>query len=139
MRLLLDASAIVKRYKAEPGHEAVARLLDQAAAVVAAAHCKTELACGLNRELHEGVIDLAQYGATMAEIAEDFGDFELVAITPEVEALALAAMSGHRLRAMDALHIGAAVVAQVDLFVSADRQQTLAAQAMGLKTELIEV
>ena len=48
-------------------------------------------------------------------------------VSPEIEALA-----------MEALHIGTAQVARVDLFVTADRKQALAAQAAGLKTELIE-
>ena len=40
---------------------------------------------------------------------------------------------------MDALHIGIAQAARVDLFVTADKRQAIAAQAMGLKTELIEI
>jgi len=43
-----------------------------------------------------------------------------------------------RLRAMDALHIGTAQATRVDLFVTADKRQALAAQAVGLRTELIE-
>jgi predicted nucleic acid-binding protein len=39
---------------------------------------------------------------------------------------------------MDALHIGTAQAARVDLFVTADKRQAAAAQAVGLKTELIE-
>ena len=48
-------------------------------------------------------------------------------------------MEVSRLRAMDALHIGTAKAAYVDLFVTADKRQAAAAQAVGLKTELIEV
>lgn len=138
MKLLFDTSAIVKRYKAEPGHEAVARLFDDATAIAMAAHCKLEIASGFSREVHDGAIDVAQYGRAMAEVAEDFGDFEVLPLTPEIEALACAAMASHRLRSMEALHIGTAQIAQVDLFVTADHQQARAAQAIGLKTELIE-
>lgn len=139
MKLLLDSSAIAKRYKAERGHEAVARLFDAADTVVMAAHCKVEIASGLCREMHDGVIAAAEYGRAMAEAAADFADFEVRPISPEIEALAMAAMERHRLRAMDALHIGTAQAARVDLFVTADRRQAQAAQAVGLKTELIEV
>lgn len=138
MKLLFDTSAIVKRYKAEQGHEAVARLFGEASAVAMAAHCKVEIASGFSREMHDGAIDAAQYGSALAEVAEDFHDFEVLPVTPQIEALAIAAMAGHRLRAIDALHIGTAQIAQVDLFVTADRQQAKAAQAMGLKIELIE-
>ena len=48
-------------------------------------------------------------------------------------------MQGKRLRAVDALHIGTAQVAGVDLFVTADRKQAAAAQASGLKTQLIDI
>jgi predicted nucleic acid-binding protein len=48
-------------------------------------------------------------------------------------------MEGTLLGAADALHIGAARVARVDLFVTADLRQAQAAKALGLKTELIEV
>jgi len=138
MKLLFDTSAVVKRYKAEKGDETVARLFAEASTVVMAAHCKVEIASVFGREMHDRAIDAAQYGSAMSEVAEDFSDFEVLAITPEIEALAIAAMAGHRLRAMGALHIGTAQIAQVDLFVTADRQQAKAAQAMGLKIELIE-
>ena len=42
------------------------------------------------------------------------------------------------LRGIDALHIGTAQAAQVDMFVTADKRQAVAAQTVGLKTELIE-
>lgn len=138
MRLLMDTSAIAKRYKNESGSDAVQRLLLDADAVVLAAHCKVEIASSLNREMHDQSIDLLQYGRIMGEVAQDFADFDVRPITPEIEALAIGAMERHRLRAMDALHISTAQVARVDLFVTADRKQAQAAQALGLKTELIE-
>ena len=55
-----------------------------------------------------------------------------------MERYAIAAMRMATLRGMDALHIGSAQAANVDLFVTADRRQAQAAQAVGLKTELIE-
>ena len=139
MRMLFDTSAIVKRYKAESGHDAVAQLFSTADGIVMAAHCKVEIASGLSREVHDKSIDMSQYGLAMAEVAEDFVDFDVRAVTPEIEVIAIGAMERHRLRAMDALHIGTAQVAQVDLFVTADRKQAQAARALGLKTELIEV
>jgi len=138
MRLLLDSSAIAKRYKRETGHDSVERLLMAADAIVMAAHCKVEIASSLSREVHDRSIDLEQYAYAMSEVAQDFVDFDVRPISAEIETLAIAAMAHNRLRAMDALHIGTAQVARVDLFVTADRKQALAAQAAGLKTELIE-
>ena len=138
MKLLLDSSAIAKRYKRESGHDAVERLLMRADSVVLAAHCKIEIASSLSREVRDSSIDMDQYAYAMGEVAQDFIDFDVRPISPEIEVLAIAAMAHTRLRATDALHIGTAQVARVDLFVTADRKQALAAQAVGLKTELIE-
>lgn len=138
MKLLLDSSAIVKRYKRETGHDLVDRLLMAADAVVLAAHCKMEIASSLSREVHDRSIDLAQYDHAMSEVAQDFVDFDVWPVSPEIEARAISAMAHNRLRAVDALHIGTAQAARVDLFVTADRKQALAAHAVGLKTELIE-
>lgn len=138
MKLLLDSSAIAKRYKRECGHDAVERLLMGADTVVLAAHCKIEIASSLSREVHDHSIDMDQYAHAMSEVAQDFIDFDVRPISPEIEALAIAVMAHNRLRATDALHIGTAQLARVDLFVTADPKQALAAQAAGLKTELIE-
>ena len=138
MRLLFDSSAIAKRYKRETGHEQVQGLLMGADAVILAAHCKVEIASSLSREVHDRSIGLDQYGRAMGEMAQDFADFEVRAIDPEIEAMAIAAMGRNRLRAMDALHIGTAQAARVDLFVTADRKQAAAAQAAGLKIQLVE-
>jgi uncharacterized protein len=138
MRLLFDSSAIAKRYKKEPGHDQVQGLLMDADAVVLAAHCKVEIASSLSRELHDSSIDPAQFSHALEEIAQDFVDFDVRPVSVEIEALAIAAMERTRLRAMDALHIATAQAAGVDLFVTADRRQAAAAQAAGLKTQLLE-
>ena len=138
MKLLFDSSAIAKRYKRENGHDTIQHLLMGADTVVLAAHCKVEIASSLGREVHDQSIDMNQYAHVMSEVAQDFVDFDVWPIDPEIEALSIAAMARHRLRAMDALHIGTAQMARVDLFVTADRRQALAAQAAGLKTKLIE-
>ena len=138
MKLLFDSSAIAKRYRRENGHDQVEHLLMGADTVVLAAHCKVEIASSLSREVHDQSIDMNQYAHAMSEVAQDFADFDVRPISPEIEALAIAVMAHNRLRAMDALHIGTAQLARVDLFVTADRKQALAAQAVGLRTELIE-
>lgn len=138
MKLLLDSSAIAKRYRLEPGHAALERLLAAADVVVLAAHCRLEVASGLMHELHDAALDAEQYARVMSTLAQDFADFEVQPVSPEIEALSIAAMERSRLRATDALHIATAQVARVDLFATADRRQALAAQAAGLKTELIE-
>jgi predicted nucleic acid-binding protein len=137
MRLLFDTSALYKRYAAEPGTDEVQALGEAAHEVCVAAHCLAEIASALNRQRHEGLVPADDYARIMAEVHLDFGDFTRVALDGPVQALSIAAMECLRLRAMDALHIGSAQHAAVDLFVTADRRQAAAAEAAGLKTRLI--
>ena len=137
MRVLFDTSAIVKRYKREPGRSEVERLLGAADSVVLAAHCRVEVAAALSRELHDHEIDVLQLSGALTAVAQDFADFEVLALNAQVEAFAISAMQLSRLRAMDAIHIGTAQAAAVDMFITADREQATAARRTGLNTELI--
>ena len=137
MRILFDTSALYKRYNIEEGRDQVIAAGDRASEVMVAAHCKAEIASALNRNRHDGLLNADDYIQIMRDVQGDFADFTLVALDAQVEAHSISAMEKSRLRAMDALHIGAAQAARVDLFVTADRRQALAAEAVGLKTELI--
>lgn len=138
MRVLFDTSALYKRYSAEAGRDQLLAASERAREVVVAAHCKTEIASALSRQRQEGVLPPAEYARIMTLVHADFAEFSCMALDRRVETLAIAAMEPNRLRAMDALHIGTAQAADVDLFVTADRRQAAAAVMVGLKTELIE-
>ena len=138
MRVLVDTSALYKRYNREAGRDQLMAVSARADELVIAGHCKAEIASALNRQRHEGLLNAADYARIMAVVKADFDDFTLFALDGRVEAYTLAAMEISRLRAMDALHIGTAKAAYVDLFVTADKRQALAAQAVGLIVELIE-
>lgn len=138
MKMLFDTSALYKRYSEEAGRDRVQALLARASSVVLAAHCKTEIASAMCRDLLNEDMTAEQYRQSFAVVTGDFEDFAVAPISAQVEALAIAAMESNRLRAMDALHIGTAQAAKVDLFVTADRRQAAAARAGGLETELIE-
>jgi uncharacterized protein len=137
MRILFDTSALYKRYNVEAGRDQVIAAGDRAREVMVAAHCRAEIASALNRNRHDGLLNADDYAQIMRAVHGDFADFTLVVLDAQVEAHAISAMEKSRLRAMDALHIGTAQAARVDLFVTADRRQALAAEAVGLKTELI--
>ncbi len=138
MRVLVDTSALYKRYNREAGRDQLMAVSDRADELVIAGHCKAEIASALNRQRHDGLLNAEDYARIMAVVKADFDDFTLFALDGRVEAYAVAAMEVSRLRAVDALHIGTAKAAYVDLFVTADKRQALAAQAVGLTTELIE-
>jgi predicted nucleic acid-binding protein len=138
MRILLDTSALVKRYALEPGRERVVALSEAATELCVAAHCKLEVASALNRRQCEGSLD--KHGAERAwsRVQEEFAEMTVVPLSLAVEEDAVAALLGASLRGCDALHIGSAQAARVDLFVTADRRQAEAAERRGLPTELIE-
>ena len=59
-------------------------------------------------------------------------------ISSNVERAAIRALEASPMRGMDALHVGAAMAAGVDLFVTADVRQFNGAQAFGLKATLLQ-
>lgn len=138
MNILFDASALFKRYSGEAGINRVLELQVLASEITAAVHCKTEVASALTRQWREGAFTEDEYQRVLQAINDDFDELTVMPLSAQSERLAIAAMRLATLHAADALHIGCAQAARVDLFVTADKRQALAAQAVGLKTELIE-
>lgn len=138
MNVLFDASAMFKRYSGETGVSRVLQLQASASSVTAAVHCKTEVASALSRQWREGAFSDDEYERVLADIHADFDELAVMPLSRQAERYAIAAMRVASLRGMDALHIGTAQAAGVDLFVTADKRQAAAAQTVGLKTELIE-
>ena len=73
MRVLFDTSALYKRYDAEPGHDRVMAISDDADDIVVAPHCKTEIASALNRQRHDGELTLADYTRILAVVQRVHG------------------------------------------------------------------
>ena len=138
MNILFDASAMFKRYSGEKGVERVLQLQASASAISAAVHCKIEVASALTRQWREGAFSDGEYERVLADIHADFDELAVIPLSSQAERYAISAMRVATLRGMDALHIGTAQAARVDLFVTADHRQATAATAVGLKTELIE-
>ena len=136
-RLLFDASALTKRYAAEVGRDRATALFAAASELLVAAHCKTEVASALLRRKREGSLSAAEFDRAWTTAQQDVADMTLVPLDAHVERFAFAAMEHSALRGMDALHVGSALSARVDLFVTSDRRQAMAAREMGLLTEYI--
>ena len=138
MNIMFDASALFKRYSGEAGVARLLQLQASASAVTVAVHCKTEVASALTRQWREGAFSEDEYARVLANIHADFDEIRVLPLSGQAERYSIAAMRLSSLRGIDALHIGTAQAAQVDLFVTADKRQAVAAQTVGLKTELIE-
>ncbi len=130
--------ALLKRYLPEQGRDALLAWIGKAAPVVAAPHCRVELYSALNRvRLDAGSSDDA-YRRTCDEVERNFADFDVVPLTGALERAAIRALEAAPMRAMDALHVGTALVSGAALFVTADRRQYEGAKAVGLKAVLLE-
>ena len=105
--------------------------------LLVAADCLTEVASALLRRRREGSLPPEEFDRAWAAAQSDVADMTRVPLDAHVERFAFAAMDHGPLRAIDALHVGSAVAAGVDLFVTADRRQAHGAQGLGLQTELV--
>ena len=138
MRLMFDASALTKRYTSDVGRSRVLVLIETASELLIAAHCKTEVASALLRRRGEGRLPVGEFERAWQAAQDDVADMTVVPLDARVERFAFSAMAQGPLRGTDALHIGSALVGQVDLFVTADKRQAEVARSMGVPTELIE-
>ncbi len=136
-RMLFDASALAKRYASEHGHERMLALLDQADEVWVAAHCQMELAAALLQRHRDGSLPREEFDRAWAVAQRDVADMGRVALDETVERFAFAALQHRALRVSDALHIGSALAARVELFVTADCRQADVARGLGLPTEYL--
>lgn len=138
MKILFDTSALLKRYLPESGREAVLALVAQASPVVAAPHCKVELFSALSRVRRETQASDLCYRETCAEVERNFAEMLVVPLSAHVERSAIRVLEASSMRGMDALHVGAALAAGVDLFVTADIRQFNSAQLLGLNATLLK-
>jgi len=127
--ILLDSSALVKRYADEIGSELVARHMREDGDWTASELARTETEIALCRLGPEGGI-----GSPLRRLfAEDWDRF--LAVPLDAACLRLASELGceHPLRTLDAIHLAAALRLPGEVrFLSFDRRQTEVATILGL-------
>lgn len=133
MKVFFDTSAFVKRYVDEPGTEKVLEICNQAEQLVLYVVCLPEMISTLNRLVREGKLQGGDYRKMRHRILKEIEDAEICYLTPEVVTQTIRCLENNVLRAMDALHLGCALVVKPDLFVSSDQRQIKAAKRKGLK------
>ena len=133
MTVFFDTSAFVKRYIQEPGTDKIIEICRQAEQLVLCVICLPEMVSTLNRLVREGKLSRGEYRKTRDRILEDIADAEICYITPDVVTRTIRCLERNALRAMDALHLGCALVVEPHLFVSSDQRQIEAAKREGLK------
>jgi len=132
MRVFFDTSAFVKRYIDEPGTNKVIEICSQADDLVLSVISLPEMISMLNRLVREGKLSSHDYQMTRDLILTEIEDTEICYVTPEVVTRTIKCLENNPLRAMDALHLGCALLVEPDLFVSSDQRQIEAARREGL-------
>jgi hypothetical protein len=133
MRVYFDSSALAKRYVHEVGSADVLHWCEEASVLALSVIAVPELISAFNRLLREGRIDVQQYRDVKTDLLADIEDALVCDTAPEVVGHAIRALESHPLRGVDALHIGAALACEADVFVSADQRQCSAARTLGLR------
>lgn len=133
MRIFFDSSAFAKRYVREEGTDVVLTWCDQATELCLSGIALAEIVSAFCRLLRENRVSPAQYRNLKAMLMADITDAAICDLTPEVIRHSIVALENNALRGMDAIHLGSALALNVDVFVSADARQCVAATQAGLK------
>jgi predicted nucleic acid-binding protein len=131
-----DTSVVVKRYVREPS-SAVARTLLRRYRCLSSAILPVEVVSALNRRRAVGDLATADFTAILTRLDEDRRRWELIPVTGPVLSLAEDLVHRNVLRALDAIHLAAALTFRSTSglrvpFVTADGRQRIAAEPAGL-------
>lgn len=135
MRVFFDASAFAKRYVREKGTDGVLAWCNRADEIALSVIAIPEIVSALCRLRRSAVLTGNQYEQCKANFLGDIADALICDTSPQVIQLAVSALEQHALRGMDAIHIGAALACEADVFVTAAVRQRDAAMAMGLSAD----
>jgi uncharacterized protein len=133
MLVFFDSSAFVKRYIREPGTDDVLEWCERATEIGLAGIALPEIVSAFCRLRRESLVSVEQYGLLKSSLLADIEDAALCDLVPTIMAQAVLALENNTLRAMDAIHIGSAVILKADVFISADKRQCEAAVQIGLQ------
>lgn len=133
--IYLDASALVKLFVPEPESDALNEALVGAEDVLVSDLALTEMASALGRRTREGRLPLAESRRLYREAEQLAASCRRVELTPPIhrraERLLLSSLE-ISLRALDALHVAAALDAEAATLVTYDPRLRSAAASQGL-------
>ncbi|MEY2342259.1 type II toxin-antitoxin system VapC family toxin [Acidithiobacillus sp. IBUN Pt1247-S3] len=137
MRVYFDSSAFAKRYIQEAGTDTVLEWCQRANEMLLSVITVPEIISALCRLQREVRLSVEQYHGIKQALLADISDALICEMAPPVIQRAVHALEQYPLRGMDAIHVGAALAANADRFLSADQRQCLAAQALGLNVVVV--
>ena len=137
MRVAIDTSALIKRYIAIQGGEELAALLADATSLHIAPHCRVEMHSAFNRLRLTKRMSAAACRAALAEFELDLVDFQVTPWSTEIENAAIKMLPNSNLRAMDALHVAAALASEAGQFITSDERQAQGSKRLGITTVFV--
>jgi hypothetical protein len=137
MRVYFDSSAFAKRFINEPGTAEVLSWCERADEIALSVIAIPELISAFCRLQRDKRLSEPQYRAVKQDLMEDIADAIVCDTTPPVIQHAVRVLEMTSLRGMDAIHIGASLACQAEVFVSADRRQCSGAEAAGLQVAAV--
>ncbi|MPZ46312.1 MAG: PIN domain-containing protein [Betaproteobacteria bacterium] len=137
MILYLDASALVKRYVAEAGSDAVAELIEVARITATAVISRAEVTAALAKAVRVGLAARESAASGVAAFDADWGDLIRLEVNESIVARAAALAWSQGLRGYDAVHLACALMWQESLgdtvtLATYDRELWRGAQTSGL-------
>jgi predicted nucleic acid-binding protein len=105
--LYIDTSSLVKLYVAEPGSDAVRKLVDQATVVATSSVAYTETRAALVRRRRERALRPAEFAAAKKTFEADWPKYFTVEVTSVLCRQAGEFAERYRLRAYDSVHLAA--------------------------------
>lgn len=109
MILYLDASALVKRYVAEPGSAAVGSLIEEGEAVGTGVISRAEVVAALARAVRTKLLSRQAAASALESFNAEWESLVRVQMTEAVVARAAALAWEHGLRGYDAVHLASAI------------------------------
>lgn len=137
MKVFFDSSSFVKRFVEEVGSDEVEKICQETSVLSVCVILLPEIISAFNRKFREHVITTKEYLLLKKTLMNDIQDVTIIQLTPNVISLTIELLEKNKLRGMDSLHLACALEWKAELFVTADKQQAVAAQNAGMKIKLI--
>lgn len=133
MRVFFDSSAFAKRHVLERGSDDAIAWCERASELALSIIAIPEVLSAFARLRREGSLDDRQYADLKAALLSDVEDALICDMTVDVVAGSIDVLEASPLRAMDAIHVAAALECGAKVFVSADARQCVAASLFELQ------
>ena len=142
MIYFLDASALAKRYLAEPGSNQLRLLIQRRKQLAVSRISSVEIAAALSRRARQGDLDQDAARSLSRQMDEDLQEMRVVELRAPVLELAAALVWQHPLRANDSLQLGSALrLARATklavTFLCSDAKLCRAASEEGLRVQRV--